>query len=268
MILRLTQKIKLAVLLLCFPFTLFASDKDAPTGTFSITAKTGISYLQGEIHTDFSGSVSDFDNKPGAAGGFEIAYAFSQSFEAGVGLTIATLKGYTAAIEETSAATQQHVIKDGITGPVWYQNKLSGPQFFVRYYLREINSGQGSLNMFFTGGLGYLRYNGELYNYMEEEKNIFFGKGIEQYANLHNAYVLAGTGLSYAISEQVHLKLASDFHIVRYDFLDMVHNFEGEARREVFGVVPNITLGLTVRFGKLIEKRGRGTNSPHLPFAP
>ena len=268
MIIPLTQKIRIAVLLLCFPFTLFASDKDAPSGSFSITAKTGISYLQGEIYTDFSGSVSDFDNKPGAAGGFEIAYAFSPSFEAGVGLTFATLKGYTAAIETSSAATRQDITIKGIRGPVWYQNKLTGPQFFIRYYLREINSGRGSLNMFFTGGIGYLGYNGKLYNSNEEEKKIIFGKGFGDYATLHNAYVLAGTGWSYAISEQIHLKLASDFHIVRYDFLDMVHNFEGEARREVFGVIPNITLGLTVRFGKLIEKRGRGTNSPHLPFAP
>lgn len=275
----LNKRISKSILLVCFIFFNFLaagqmSAGNENTGGIIVTGKTGISYLISEVYRDFSGTATEFNNMPGAYTGMEVSRFFNSSLEAGSGISYSHLRGQTSS--PVFSATGFHVIMmDPFDGPVQYDSRLFGPEIYARYHIIRNGLGQKRLNLFMKAGAGMLFYESELFYSDRREDEIIFGKGYGKHktTKVSSGVFILGGGLNYDISNEVSLKLGSNFNIVGYDFLDVVHNFDSAGnRKEVFGIFSDLTIGIAINLKGRDNSNGSNLTRlfarSHLPFAP
>jgi hypothetical protein len=243
------------------------------TGGIFIAGKTGISYLATEIHSNFSGAVSESGNLPGPYAGLELSVYAHPALEAGAGFSYSFLRGNTAN-PDFSAIGYQYYMTDAIQGPVVYTNRLLGPELFARWYPVR-NRRPGGMNLFLKAGVGVMFHESQISYLSSAGEEISFGKNkgdFKQY-NLTNVAYILGTGLRYSISDRIGLKLAANFNFVGYDFLDVVHNFDAEGQRAgIIGLYTDLTAGISIRLEKPAvsetNKVIKSARAMHLPFSP
>ena len=243
------------------------------TGGIFVAGKTGISYLATEIHSNFSGAVSESGNLPGPYAGLELSAYVHPVLEAGAGFSYSFLKGNTAN-PDFSAIGHQYYMTDAIQGPVVYSNRLLGPELFARWYPVR-NSRPGGMKIFLKAGVGIMFHESQISYLSSSGEEVSFGKNkgdFKQY-NLTNVAYILGSGLRYSISDRVGLKVAANFNFVGYDFLDVVHNFDDEGQRAgIIGLYTDLTAGISIRLGTPAvtetAKVVKSARAMHLPFSP
>ncbi len=236
--------------------------------------KLGGSKLLGEMPTDFSNVINEFDNKVGFATALEISKYLTQNWEIGVEIGYSNLNG-TTLTSEFSAEGLQAGIPAEITEPTEYINKLFGQNAFVRYFFKSANS-KSVFIPFIRTGIGYLNYNSQFKYIDSSNDDLLFGKGTEGYTKLSTPLFNIGTGFKTNISPEFYLVAAFDFNMVNYDFLDVVHNYNDNMQRiKTIGLYAEFKVGVFYTINKPESKnnqKGKKKNSnpgtfDHLPFA-
>jgi hypothetical protein len=204
-------------------------------------AKAGASKLITEIPNDFSETINEFDNKAGLTFAPEISKYVFPRWELGFEWNTSVLKGET--YSPSFSATGNHIkMMEPITEPVEYNNQLTSPGFFLRYYFKPVTRAT-MVNPFIRIGYGNLHYK-SVFKYIDSGE-VIFGKGEELGSTLNTPVFNLGTGIKTSITPQVYLMSTIDFNLVDYDFLDVVHNFDADGnRRELFGFYTEIKIGI------------------------
>ena len=221
-------------------------------------------------------SIREFTNNPGIATGIEISKVLLSKIELGVEFSYAYLNGETDQTDHFSAIGNHPAFMNPLTGSTEYTNNLIGNSIFFRYYLSEVLR-KSTLNPFVKIGFGFLNYK-STFKYIGGEE-IIFGKGDENQPDLSTGVLSLGTGFKTSLSKQVYLLTSLDFNLVKYDFLDAVHNYDAEGNRisNITGLYSEIKIGIfynsnksngsTSTSGKK-RKKGKGSGgSGNLPFA-
>jgi len=239
----------------------------------NIGLKLGGSKLLGEIPNDFSGIINEFDNKLGYSSAFEISKYITPRWEIGSEYGYSLLKGNTYS-PDFSAEGIQPGIPDEINDPVEYKNKLSGLNFFFRYYFKDAGS-ESAIIPFIRAGGGFLKYKSEFKYIDAPDDDLLFGKGNEGYPKLSTPAVFMGTGFKTPLSSHFYLLTAIDFHLVAYDFLDVVHNYvEDGTRLKIAGLYTEFKVGIFYTLNKSggdknnknSSKNGGSSKGNNLPF--
>lgn len=246
----------------------------------NVGAKVGFSKLLGE--TDFSHASNEFYNHPGMAFDFEISKYLTPHLEIGAEIERSVLNGEND--QPYFSANGIHVVhKPPVTDPVEYQNKLTGQNVFLRFFIRPANQNY-KFTPFIKAGIGYKNYKSELKYKVPPidpaAKQLIFGKGSEGQANLSTALFISGLGFKTSLTQQVYLLANFDVNMVHYDFLDVVHNYERElpnSRLDLYGIYTQFKVGIFYTLkGEPTEKKSKkegrkkgSTSAPkYLPFAP
>ena len=204
-------------------------------------AKAGGSKLITEIPNDFSGIINEFDNKAGLTFAPEISKYIFPHWEIGFEWNTSVLKGNTYS-PSFSAIGIHAAMMEPITEPVEYNNELTGPGFFLRYYFKPVTRAT-PVNPFIRIGYGNLHYK-SVFKYINSEE-VIFEKGWILGSTLVTPVFNLGTGVKTSISRDVYLLSSIDFNLVDYDFLDVVHNFDKAGNRlDLFGVYTEIKIGI------------------------
>ncbi len=232
--------------------------------------------MLGEIPNGSFTIVKEFDHQPGFAAGIEICKDISPRFQTGLEAGLTILNGNTNSPEfSAEGISNPGLISIGeIDDPVKYQNVLSNIVIVGRYYIRNIKT-ESAFNPFLSVGGGLLNYN-SLLRFVDSGKTIV-GKGQGNNNKLSTAVFRMGTGFKTTLGKKLYLITASDFNLVGYDFLDVVHNYDslGE-RQKMRGLYVEVKAGLFFNFGnsgKSQEKTSSGKKSnnsggsEYLPFA-
>lgn len=236
--------------------------------------KLGGSKLLGEIPTDFSGVINEFDNKIGFATALEFSKYLTQNWEIGVEIGYSNLNG-SSQLSEFSAEGLQEGIPANISDPTEYKNKLFGQNAFLRYYFKPASSNSVFIP-FLRMGLGYLNYYSQFKYIASASDDLLFGKGSEGYNKLSTPVSILGTGFKSTISKELYVVSSIDLNIVNYDFLDVVHNYNNESQRiKIIGLNAEFKVGIFYTINKTESKnnqKGKKKNSnpgtfDHLPFA-
>ncbi len=241
----------------------------------NIGAKMGGSKLLGEMPTDFSEMINEFDNKIGFATALEISKYLSSKWEIGMEIGYSNLNG-SSLTSEFSAEGLQAGIPVEITDPTEYNNKLFGQNAFFRYYFKSANS-KSVFIPFIRTGIGYLNYNSQFKYIDSSNDDLLFGKGTEGYTKLSTPLFNIGTGFKTYISPEFYLIASFDFNMVNYDFLDVVHNYNNEnLRMQTIGLYAEFKVGIFYTISKSGKnenskngknKNGNSGSNDHLPFA-
>jgi hypothetical protein len=237
--------------------------------------KIGGSKLLGEIPTDFSDIINEFENKTGFATAIEISKYFTQKWEFGVEIGYSNLNGSTLT-SEFSAEGVQAGIPAEITEPTEYNNKLFGQNAFFRYYFKPASL-KSAFIPFIKTGVGYLNYNSQFKYINSSNDDLLFGKGTEGYTKLSTPLIIIGTGFKSTISPKIYLVSSIDFNMVNYDFLDVIHNYNNEkVRLKMIGLFTEFKVGIFYTINKPDsnknnqkgkQKNGKSGSIDHLPFA-
>ena len=242
----------------------------------NVGAKIGISKLLTE--TDFSESTLEFNNQSGFTFDIEISKYLNNHIEIGAEFDNSVLSGEND-IPNFSANGWHAAFQTPITEPVEYHNKLSGFNFFFRYYFRPALE-ESKFNPFIRAGMGYINYTSE-FKYKTspnpDDEGIIFGKGVNGYGSLSTAVFKLGTGFKTSLSSQVYLLTNLDFNLANYDFLDVVHNYDTSGNRiALYGIYSQIKIGIfynSVKAGGSSNKKSKGRNknggssdNTYLPF--
>ena len=194
-----------------------------------------------EIPNDFSGIINEFDNKAGLTFAPEISKYIFPHWELGFEWNTSVMKGETYS-PSFSAIGNHSSMMEPITEPVEYNNDLTGPGFFLRYYFKPVTR-VTPVNPFIRIGYGNLHYK-SLLKYIDSEE-VIFEKGRELGSTLVTPVFNLGTGVKTSISQDVYLMSSIDFNLVDYDLLDVVHNFDTEGNRlELFGFYTEFKIGI------------------------
>ena len=244
-------------------------DNDKGEGII-LTVQTGISHFFSEMARDFSGFVTEFESQPGVFGRIEASLMVTTSLEAGVGVKYSNLNGHTNNPDFTAIGVD-HILKTELEGPVQFINRLYGPEVFGRY--RFGPDSKSRTGVFVKAGGGLLINESELFYKDRTGDEIIFGKGKEKSTSLVNGVLILGSGLKYDLTRFISFHLATDLNIVKYDFLDVVHNYDaGGNRCEVIGMFYDLSAGISIRFGGPEIPPGlgkkRSSSGMHLPFSP
>lgn len=216
-------------------------------------------------------SIKEFSNKSGLATGIEISKVVSPHFELGTDFIYHILNGETDQTDHFSAIGFHAAFPEPLAGSTEYNNKLTGQNFFFRYYLKDPFT-ETYFNPFIKIGFGYLSYK-STFRYADTQE-IIFGKGDENYADLSTGMLATGAGFKTKLSNQIYLITSIDFNFVKYDFFDVVHNYDLEGnRKNVTGMYSVISAGIYYNASKSNinsgsnKKKRRGSGDPnHLPF--
>lgn len=236
--------------------------------------KLGGSKLLGEIPTDFSDVVNEFDNKIGFATAIEFSKYLTQNWEIGVEIGYSNLNGSSLTSEFSAEGLQEGIPAD-ISEPTEYKNKLFGQNAFFRYYFKPASSNSVFIP-FVRTGVGYLNYYSQFKYIASTSDDLLFGKGSEGYNKLSTPLVIIGTGFKSTISPELYLISSIDFNFVNYDFLDVVHNYNKESQRiKTIGLYAEFKVGIFYTLSKTESRnnqKGKKKNSKpgtfdHLPFA-
>ncbi len=268
-------------IILAFVFISSVSNGLFAQSLINVGVKMGGSKLIGEIPKGSTGIINEFDNKTGFAFAFEISKYISPRLEIGVDFVNSNLKGNTYN-PVFSAAGVQGEFPYEISDPVEYENKLVGQNIYFRYFFKPYSS-ESYFIPFIKAGGGYLNYNSK-FKYIEAPKDdILFGKGMgkDGNTNLSTPVFVIGTGIKTTISRNIYLLTTIDFNMVNYDFLDVVHNFDdNKKRQQITGVYTEFKIGVfyTVSIPGAKEKkdkknngknkRGSSNENSYLPFSP
>lgn len=278
------NKIIVVVSIVIFLFCFKHSNAQSFTDGLHIGIKGGASKLLGESGEGISGLLNEFDNSFGAAYDFELSKYLGSHFEVGFESGASTLKGETYD-PQFSAEGFHGSMSPSIDDPIAYENKLVAQKIFASYYLRDVKR-EGEklfLNVFARAGLGHLTYRGTIWYIDPADGGVFFGKGTDDYSEwkMTTAVFYGGGGIKVSLSPKFSLAASAMFNFVRYDFLDVVHNYSPEGERlNSSGLYSEFKLGVFYNFGgsggnskkskgKSGKKGGRGSKSTstHLPFA-
>lgn len=236
--------------------------------------KLGGSKLLGEMPTDFSNVINEFDNKVGFATALEISKYLTQNWEIGAEIGYSILNGSTLT-SEFSAEGLQEGIPANISEPTEYNNKLFGQNAFLRYYFKPESSNSVFIP-FLKMGVGYLNYYSQFKYIASTSDDLLFGKGSEGYNKLSTPVFIFGTGIKSSISKELYVISSIDLNIVNYDFLDVVHNYNDKSQRiEIIGLNAEFKIGIFFTINNSENKnnqKGKKKNSnpgsfDHLPFA-
>lgn len=272
------QPFKSIFLCLFFAFSCASTNsfaqKTEGTG-INIGAQFGASKLQTE--TNFSESFHEFYNTSGATYNIELSKYLNPKWEIGAQVDFSVLKGDNNN-PDFSANDKHDAMSPGIEKPVKYHNKLTGQNFFFRYYFTP-NNVQSGFTPFVRAGVGYINYLSE-FNYKDPSNgggdDVIFGKGSENGSKLSTAVYIVGAGFKTSINGNWFLLTTFDLNFVDYDFLDVVHNYDPKGNRmKLIGVYSQIKVGiLYTTSGNQIKSKSRKTskrkNVPtksHLPFS-
>lgn len=267
-------------ILLCALFCFFAKTAfpQAFNPALNVGGKIGVARLITE--TDFSTGGNEFYNHPGIAFDFEVSKYLSPHWELGAEFERTVLNGDND-LPYFSANGIHPVHVPPVTEAVEYQNKLTGQNVFLRFFIRPADEGF-KFAPFLKAGIGYKNYKSEL-KYKEppldpDAKQLIFGKGSVGQANLSTAVFSSGLGFKTSITQQVYLLANFDLNMVHYDFLDVVHNYDTAGdRSDVYGIYSQFKIGVfyTIKgepkekSSKKESRRKHKTPSPkYLPFAP
>ncbi|MBN2634696.1 MAG: hypothetical protein JXR61_00395 [Prolixibacteraceae bacterium] len=220
-------------------------------------------------------SIQEFSNNPGFTAGFEISKIMFQHIEIGTVFSHTKLSGETDQTNHFSAIGHHYAFMEPITGPTEYINKLTGQNFFVRYYFNEAFK-KSALNPFVKIDFGFLSYK-STFRYVGGE-DIIFGKGDENQPKLNTGMLALGTGFKTNLSKQLYLVASLDFNLVKYDFLDVVHNYDTDGNRmnNTTGLYSEFKIGVFYSSAKSEIRSGahgkrkngkNGKNNSDLPFA-
>lgn len=235
--------------------------------------KLGGSKLMGEMPTDFSDFINEFDNKVGFASALELSKYLTQNWEIGVEIGYSNLIG-SSLNSEFSAEGLQEGIPANISEPTEYNNKLFGQNAFFRYYFKPASSNSVFIP-FIRTGVGYLNYFSQFKYIASASDDLLFGKGSEGYNNLSTPQFILGTGFKSNVSPELYIISSVDFNFVNYDFLDVVHNYNNESQRiRIIGLYAEFKVGIfyTINKPEIINQKGKKKNGKpgtfnHLPFA-
>jgi hypothetical protein len=236
--------------------------------------KLGGSKLLGEIPTDFSNVINEFDNKIGFTTALEFSKYLSQNWEIGAEIGYSNLNGSTQT-SEFSAEGLQEGIPANISDPTEYNNKLFGQNAFFRYYFKPASSNSVFIP-FIRTGMGYLNYNSQFKYIASPSDDLLFGKGTEGYNKLSTPVFIFGTGFKSNIKSELYILSSIDFNFVNYDFLDVVHNYNDNRQRiRTIGMYAEFKVGIFYTINKPESKKNqkgkKKDNNPgtydHLPFA-
>ncbi len=142
--------------------------------------------------------------------------------------------------------------------------------YFFRYYFNQAYK-KSNVNPFLKIGFEYLSYK-STFRYTENQE-IIFGKGDENQANLSTGMFLIGAGCKTSLSKHFYLITSLDFNIVKYDFLDVVHNYDNEGNRvNVTGLYSALRIGIYYNTAKsdiiVKSKKRKGMKSKDLNNLP
>ncbi len=260
-----TIRINLIFVMICCVFIRTGFAQKTNSNETVLSVKTGMSFLITEIYGDFSGAVNEFNSQPGIYTGIELSHFFTDALEAGGGLSSSILRGK-ASSPDFSAIGYQYYLEEPFNEAVQYKNMLLGPQLFARYHFGRNGQDSPNLTWFVKAGAGVLFHKSELYFSNRTENELVFGKGRgdSKQGKLASGVFVVGGGFGHKITDVISIKLAADFNMVGYDFLDVVHNFDDAGnRRNIIGVFTNISAGLAIKLNK-----PEVLNDEHLPFKP
>ncbi len=239
----------------------------------NIGIKAGGAKLISEYSGSFE-SIKEFTNKPGFVSGIEISKVVFPHFELGAEFSYSTLNGETDKTDHFSAIGYHYKFMEPLKGPTEYNNKLIGENLFLRYYFGEALN-KTVLNPFIKVGFSYLYYK-STFKYVNSEE-ILFGKGSENQPDLSTGMFSVGTGFKTSLSDQVYLLTSIDFNMVKYDFLDVVHNYDNNGNRmNITGLYSELKIGIfynSRNSGSISSSSGKRTKANrkakynNLPFA-
>lgn len=233
----------------------------------------GVKMGSARLITEYSenNSINEFSNRSGFAAGFEISKVLFPHIELGIELSNSVLNGKTDKTDHFSAIGFHAALREPLEGPTEYINKLVGEKLFIRYYINEAFK-KSKINPFVKVGFGYLSYK-STFQYIESQE-IIFGKGEENQTNLSTGMLTTGTGFKTKLSKQAYFITSIDFNFVKYDFLDVVHNYDNEGKRKnVTGLYTVISAGIYFNSAKSEinssskkKKRNGSGDTDYLPF--
>ncbi len=238
----------------------------------NVGAKVGGAKLISEYTSSFE-SIKEFTNKPGVAAGLEVSKILFPHVELGTEFSYSILNGETDKTDHFSAIGYHYKFLEPLAGPTEYNNKLIGQSLFMRYYFGEALRNT-AFNPFVKVAYGYLWYK-SIFKYTDTQE-VIFGKGAENQTDLSTGMLSFGAGIKTSVSDQVYLVTSVDFNMVKYDFLDVVHNYDDNGNRmNITGLYSEIKIGIFYNSshsggnsgsskGKKGKKSGRNEN---LPFA-
>jgi hypothetical protein len=267
--------IKYTLLTLSFSFIFIINNaQEFSTSGINLGLKIGGSRLLGEFPKGFSGVINEFDNKNGFASAFEISKYIAPKWEIGADVSFSVLNGNSYTPEFSAEGIQPGIPKE-INDPVEYKNKLLGFNFFFRYFFKTAGA-VSIFNPFIRAGGGYLNYY-SIFKYIDAaEDDLIFGKGTEGFTQLSTPVFFAGAGFKTYFSSNFYLVTSIDFNMVKYDFLDVMHNYSNEGNRiDITGLYTEFKVGFFYNIASSggnknkngNNKKGGSSNGSHLPFA-
>jgi hypothetical protein len=264
--------IKHLIAVLAFLYLSIASiaQKDLLQG-INLGSQLGFSGLATELPKDFSGMINEFDNQAGLSYTLELSKYVSPYWEAGTGLNSSLLQGYA----ENPELSAEGVYTPGIISigeidePLKYKNQLTGQDFFVRCFFKNVaDQNHFNINPFLKFGGGYINYKSELTYATSAE--IVPGTR-KDHLKLTTGLLKLGTGFKAFISGRLQLITSLDFCFVDYDYLDVVHNFTEEGKRQgVIGIYAEWKVGLYFNVTRFEAGKGRSkkfATPEYLPFS-
>lgn len=237
----------------------------------NVGIKGGASLLMAEIPYDFSHKIMEFDNKFAPSFDVELSKYLSNHWEVAISFNFSELNGETQN-PSFSAEGYHPAFIEPITEPVKYNNILTGQSIFFRFYLTSLASSTGKVNMypFLKAGIGYLNYRSKFQYIDPEDGEIIFGKGIEGESSLSTVNYSLGGGIKTSLSSKLYLTASLNINLVPYDFLDVVHNYDGDGNRlDVIGVFAEFKIGIFYCLTPFAPGKGSNKKSPvqdYLPF--
>lgn len=255
-------------------FAQYVNNENSFFSDIRITGKLKASQLLSEIKSDFSGGIHEFDNQPGLGFGIELSKQLSANWEIGAEFSVSNLHGETNS-PNFSAIGYHGVMKNLNNEPVVYNNQLMGPKAFAHYNFFVQNGNK--IHPFLRIGLAYLSYKAELKYKEQRDGNIIFGKAVDGYDKyrVSNIAYFVSPGIRAKISADIELVAAADINLLKYDFLDVVHNYdEAGNRQDIMGLFADFMVGITYHINSSGQhdiktkrnKRKSDTALNYLPF--
>lgn len=247
------------------------AQKDLLQG-INLGGEIGFARLLAEFPKDFSGAISEFDNKSAISTDFQLSKYLAPHWEVGAGINMAVLKGYA----ENPDFSAEGVSRRGIVSigeldePVEYMSRMVGQDLFCRYFFKQVDEQDHfNVNPFFKFGGGFINYISEL-KYVST--NDYVPGTQKSPVKLTTGNLKLGTGFKSYLSGRFNLIASMDFSFADYDYLDVVHNYtESGERQKVIGVYSEFKIGLYFNVTQFEAGKGRRKKyaiPEYIPFSP
>ncbi len=263
--------IKYTVFLFVISFmTLNSNAQNFFSSGLNAGVKGGASLLMAEIPYDFSHKIIEFDNKFGFSIDAELSKYLSSHWEVAISFNLSALNGES---QNSSFSAEGHhpAFIEPITEPVEYNNILTGQNIFFRFYLLPLSNSSEKVNMypFISAGIGYLNYRSKFQYIDPNDGEIIFGKGVDGYTSLSTVNYSLGGGIKTSLTSKLYMITSMNINLVPYDFLDVVHNYDGDGSRlDLIGVFAEFKVGIFYSLTPFTSGEGRNKKSPSQDFLP